>query len=473
MPQNLDSPIGLPFRQTCDRCRQLKVRCKGVAPDSTLDTQSVAVSSCTAGLSCSRCVRAGANCTYSSKQRSGRPRVDKNQRRSSSSSVAILTALTPASTTNDSPEPFSWTSTSQESLSPSQQLFQANNPELAQFLIVDRPQCLGADSSSSAVSDAENIFHQGTDISNQIFDEIIPDLVSECGEPVQTLPQLQLPDIGLEADIIDDSVIRNTTELAELNNRIYHLQLQSQISEFPQARLCDDMTNVTDSLVEIIARLLERRNQRTAENCRQLSAIPDILMPPGATSHTTRDNVDYVHRRQSIRMSIYPDDDTDDIDISTVLLIMASYQRLCEFFKQTTLSMHAYIQTNGTSLSSRGQMVMTAELITYLIGRLDRVLSQLLTRRSLVKVTPMTPGVACQCHGMIDSDHLNSLRNGGRLHNARVRDGVHNPDVPNRGLPVSCLPVLSLIEHRMYELRMALQAHIAMIKQAVQDSDIM
>ncbi|KAI0202904.1 hypothetical protein F4808DRAFT_468076 [Astrocystis sublimbata] len=480
MSQSTDDAIRLPFRQTCNRCRQLKVRCKALASDSGLDTESAAESRYPGGLACSRCVRAGAICTYSSKQRSGRPRVDKSQRRSSPSSVAMLAVLTPPSTANDTPEPFSWTSTSQDGISPSLQLFEANDVEMAQFLNVDEHQCLGADGTSSTLSDNEKLLYHDAEFSNQIFDETIPGLMSECAEPVQALPDAKLPKTGLDIEDIDDLVIKDTVELTELNKRIYRLQLRSQASEFPMAGLCDDMTSATHSLVEIMARLLQRPSAHTTHlrhQQDQVAAKPTISSTLDApTTHTNKDNADHKLFRQTIRMSLYPDDDNDDIDFSTVLLMLACYQRLCDLFKQTSLSIHVYIQTNGTSLPCRGQMVMTAELMTYLIGRLDRVLSQVTTRRGEAMAASGARAFR-PFHRTMDSYDFDSLLSGGRLRNGcnpRIRDGngIQTPDISDEGFPATCPQGLSLIVHEMHQFRMALQGHITMIKQAVRESDI-
>lgn len=56
----------MPYRQSCDRCRQQKARCMRV--DSGHDVTDTY-------LPCERCIKAGAVCLYSSKQKSGRPPV--------------------------------------------------------------------------------------------------------------------------------------------------------------------------------------------------------------------------------------------------------------------------------------------------------------------------------------------------------------------------------------------------------------
>ncbi|KAM7193990.1 hypothetical protein V8F33_007496 [Rhypophila sp. PSN 637] len=388
----------LPLRETCNRCRELKVRYRanpsatntigapepgaraahGPSPDRTFSV-------------CLLCSRAGAVCTYGPKQRSGRSRTShlKPQARDSSlstcqafayhgavhkppgGSASPSPAVSPqscheatrtsgfrASISLDPPvcQPFDWAHVlSLPDLMPENMANNTDTDEMAALL--------DGQSRSSSATDAMTT----TDHSSPP----VRDMNLGYGIAGPTLPG----EHQMHCDS-DDDMVKHMGELMSLNVRVYLLQAQLGTTP-PMLALCDEMASITRSFLSILERMVEAQSLST--QAQRTASFPSdtVHVPPG---QQTEDSLDLDLRRQLVEVAIYAKDSfksvCDTIDASTFLIILACYQRLVDLFKHVCLSVHTHLQdheTGGSDLPSltTAQVVMTTELISHLLGRLD------------------------------------------------------------------------------------------------------
>lgn len=179
-----------------------------------------------------------------------------------------------------------------------------------------------------------------------------------------------------------DDISTDMNELAGLNSSIYQFQMRVATMSLTPG-LCDDMTAFTRSLLTILERTVDgsRRNR-----CQEHQDLPSTYSPAYPSppemfpSHHTKGQ-DTQFCRQNIESSIYPDEDHEPVcgvaDTSNLFLILACYQRLSSLFKQVCISIHTQLEDNADPQYSTAQIVMTTELISHLLGRLNRGLQQL------------------------------------------------------------------------------------------------
>jgi hypothetical protein len=209
-------------------------------------------------------------------------------------------------------------------------------------------------------------------------------LASEFPSPrdIDTPPPQQQELHGEVDDTSVDDTSVDMNELSGLDSSIYQFQVRfATVSLTPG--LCDDMTAFTRTLLDILGRTVDgsRRNRFRDHQDPSLLYSPAYPSPSETFPSYPTKGQDALFRRQNIHSSIYPDEDyavgCGVTDTSTIFLILACYQRLSGLFKQVCISIHMQLEDNAELQSSTAQFVMTTELISHLLGRLDRGLQQL------------------------------------------------------------------------------------------------
>ena len=300
--------------------------------------------------------------------------------------------------------------------------------------------------------------------------------------------QLQLP-VPLQLFGDAEEVVADMSELMGLNLRIYQLQVQAGTSP-PTLGHCDEMASIARTFLGILDRIVECSRAVPPPTSKPL---PTPLCPPEARPRHQAENLESSLRRQSINQSIYADDHEsvyDIVDPGTFLLIFACYQRLIELFKHVCLSIHAHMEEDSADpQSSTAQVAMTTELISHLLGRLDRGLQRLtlINRRTpststaspclsppIVASLPLSDGARSSISSTwsiadsscpVSYDDLFS----NNLHINSQGVTVLDPAPPSPYL--SCFPGVGSVIDAMARRQAALHAHIGIIKHVIQESD--
>lgn len=284
-----------------------------------------------------------------------------------------------------------------------------------------------------------------------------------------------------------DDTAQNIRELSDLNLRIYGMAVTATMP-VP----CEEMTNVTRCLLKILARV-------TAAPKQQLhgSGIPS---PPLLSQ-----NMEHRLRRHSIEALVYPNDgpgNTSTPDTATILMILACYQRLFDLFKQTCLFLHTQIarptvpeaftfsHTQGAAQQqaserstalwddeygkdySTAQVIMTTELTSHLLSRLDRGIQRLVTTLGTDYTTASTPPLSPSHHPMTPRSSSGTFGDhylGGI--SPRAAEARNNAILTHSGPCLQGLQGAKSVIETMARRQQSLHAHIRMIKQSVRASD--
>ncbi|KUI71856.1 hypothetical protein VM1G_07487 [Cytospora mali] len=211
-------------------------------------------------------------------------------------------------------------------------------------------------------------------------DALTPMTSNTCASPTQPPPEC--PPEKLQQDdsqkssyqaqtCLGSDIVKDTNGLTRLSLWIYQLQSEAG-SKLPTPHLCENITTVTYHVLKALQGTFDGSE-------RGLQRLDSQYLPPGLFGDQWSDTQS---RRDSISSSMYPDDhhehEASIIDTYTFLLIAACYQRLLDLFKHICISMHMHMDNVATPQSSVAQVVMTTELISHLLGRLDRGLEQTL-----------------------------------------------------------------------------------------------
>ncbi|KAI0434045.1 hypothetical protein F5Y09DRAFT_20190 [Xylaria sp. FL1042] len=375
----MPSDVMMPLRQTCDRCRELKVRCKrGTAQAPSADGNTAALSR-----PCARCSRVGVMCKYSRKTLlyikalvAKSSNTTKARHRSGRHAQQGVQDETEKHTSND----FYLPSTSY-SLS-ANQTHDIDWSWTYELATLDCPQEMVAGNTALGCP-------QALDMAYTVPAENMRDLVGE---------RAKAPDLFAdrkERSKASDTTItvaptnehwnhhdRKATEASthdvfDLNARTARM-LQSMTSEPTSDMECpsnDEMIDVASCLLKIIERL-----------CQQIHRVQS---PPDGSSPLTQVSVnsrDSGTGQRSVAQSL---------DLSTAMLTLACHQRIVELFGYVCSSISSKVHndhplpalsqkpTGATALSpevgtmSNAQRFMTLELLTYLLHKLDRGQAQL------------------------------------------------------------------------------------------------
>ena len=317
-----------------------------------------------------------------------------------------------------------------------------------------------------------------------------PDCSAPMAEPVRHRQQQQL-----HAETVDDMNVKNMTEMMELNLRIYQLQAQAGETAPPTPRLCDDITSVTRSVLRIIVegaggtssmRGTSHHQNQYLPNKQQPSSLPSPFPSEILSPQEAKGNLDFRLRRQTIESAVYPDDNgrgessaccSSSIDSGIFLLILACYQRLIDLFKHVCLSIHTHIEEEDSMASSTAQVVMTTELISHLIGRLDRGLHQLISQMSPPTTSsPSTsiPNIWSATGGRCSSSSssYDDFFDVGRgVMTGAGRNSRETSYSGSNGSGLSCSQGITSVVNSMARRQTALRAHIGFIKDSIQKSD--
>jgi hypothetical protein len=318
-----------------------------------------------------------------------------------------------------------------------------------------------------------------------------PALASDCQSPRDTdTPPRQQQQFHGEAD----DTLTDINELTGLNSRIYQLEVQVGTASL-SPHLCDDLTASTRSLLTILEGAVDssRRNHCQVDH----QALPSTYLPayPSPSemlpSYQAKGQ-DARFRRQTIDSSIYPDEDYGPVrgvaDTSTLFLILACYQRLFSLFKHVCISIHMQLEDNAELQSSTAQIVMTTELMSHLLGRLDRGLQQLfptgpptpassavfpfsrdstLTPPSMFDVATNVSGIwsLAKSRSAIACEDLFSNGASGDAHSIMTTGMAHGTShsIWSQGV--------SSVMHTMLQRQKALKTHICILKHLVQESN--
>ncbi|KAI1392621.1 uncharacterized protein F4822DRAFT_134231 [Hypoxylon trugodes] len=466
------SDILLPLRQTCDRCRELKVRCKRSSPSNILEDDSLTC--------CIRCTRAGANCTYSPQQRSGRPPLPRNGRPFSSPSArrkhrqSIQTNVTP---------PLTASSDAHSEVFP-----QSNEPlGLEQSLISLQPLITPEHSEAPAVGvnngiELDDAFSSAFDTGDQdaFFDLTLggddsSNFNYDGGKRFST----SAPDLLVQPpdESVSDPTETSIRELADLDLRIYRAGRD----------LCNRSTSSSarspppEELIDFTRTLLRILN-RVVASTKDQGQLPLDFSPSDLGDQS---------RRSSTSSSFYLDGPStvrDTTDTSTALTVLACYQRLLDLFQGVCHVIHPHLGPRppepginidekdgrrGSAQAPNAQVVMLVELMTHLLDRLDRGQYQLATalRRNSESITqsssfvspnssfPETPAFT---YGARMGPHDESTNH----HNIdRMEDGT------GRNRPRACTQVAKCVVDVMVQKQLGLQEQIQGIRRLMWNLD--
>ncbi|KAI1113473.1 hypothetical protein F5Y14DRAFT_417838 [Nemania sp. NC0429] len=375
----MPSDLIMPLRQTCDRCRELKVRCKRGSGEGAPADGTAAISS----RPCVRCSRVGIICTYSPRRRSGRHAQwgvqDETQKH---------TPYAPSANQSIDVHDVDWSWTyGLTGLDCSPEL--AGNTTLGCPLELDVAQTGPPESARESADERAK-----------------PPLSFARGKERSEVSDTTTSVAPTNGHWNHDGKPRDasTCDILDLNVRTARM-LQSMASERTYGAECpsnDEMIDVASCLLKFIERL-----------CRQISCVScadsthRVQSPPDGSSPLTQDSV-------AIR-----DSGTDQRpvaqspDLSTVMLTLACHQRIVELFGYVCSMISSKIHddhslpalspepTSATTLSPgvgtipNAQRVMTLELLNYLLHKLDRGQAQLADAlrptRSVGSVCSSTP----------------------------------------------------------------------------------
>ncbi|KAI1147411.1 hypothetical protein F4825DRAFT_437429 [Nemania diffusa] len=356
----MSGDVLMPLRQTCDRCRELKVRCKrGTVQGASTDGN-------TAGLSrpCARCSRVGVMCKYSPRHRSGRH---------AQQGVQDETEKHASNDFHPPPTPYSL---------PANQAHDIDWSWIYGLTALDCPQEMAAGNTALSCPQALDIVYTGPagDLRDPVGERAkAPNLFADGKERSEASDTTITVAPTNEDRNHHDGKAReaSTHDVFDLNTRTARM-LHSMTSERTSDMECpsnDEMIDVASCLLKIIERL-----------CRQTHRVqspPDGNSPLTQVSVNTRDP------------GIGQPSVAQSLDLPTAMLTLACHQRIVELFGYVCSSISSKVYndhplpalsqkpTGATALSpeagtmSNAQRFMTLELLTYLLHKLDRGQAQL------------------------------------------------------------------------------------------------
>ncbi|KAK3318100.1 hypothetical protein B0H66DRAFT_225379 [Apodospora peruviana] len=493
------------LRETCNRCRELKVRCRanfsgtiggtgsgtgprgahGPSPDRTVTA-------------CLRCSRAGAVCTYGPKQRSGRPRApsvrapasNNNSSSSCQKSSAHRSSVHKPPSGPPSPAISPHNQAFPSSISSGQRSLHSSSFDWTHIL--SPPDLLPENFSGGLDSDGITALLDGRRPSGSVADTMT---TASGHDPSSPPPVWDMdPSCDITAQLpskeeypshrgSEDDMVKDISELMSLNVRIYQLQVQIGTTP-PMLALCDDIASITRSFLGILEHMVEKSRESSCHLSNHVdnSAFPSELS--GVPSrHQADDRLEPSLRRQLIEVTVYANDNfgstCDTVDASTFLLILACYQRLVDLFKDVCLSIHTNLQEHedgGSELqtSTTAQVVMTTELISHLLERLDRGL-QRLTATNPLTLSPSTaassssrPSIVAAPHTLPSAFDTSAGTSELGIWSATDSDGARHTLRLNTS--TSFLGAGVAVD-AMTRRQAALREHIGIIKHSIQESD--
>ncbi|KAK0618506.1 hypothetical protein B0T17DRAFT_601412 [Bombardia bombarda] len=468
----------LPLRETCNRCRELKVRCRANCSTTTIIgglALKFGVKPVQEHIQTAPSWRAcdvHASELSARTDRSGRPRTTfrapaavygNNTRCKTFARPPQSQAFPPSFDWESAPSP---TDLLSENLSSS-----LDSGEFATFRDGRRPSGPGPVVETMAISPGQD------QTSPSVWDMGLAYTITTSP------PSTQEQQLHAESD---DDMVKDVKELMSLNVRIH--QLQAQIGNTPpMLALCDDIASITQSFLGYLEHMVES-SKNLSYNSRHPSARVDMALPTPPcslemlqipTHHQADEGLDADLRRQLIEGKIYANDNflsvCNNIDASTFFLILSCHQRLVDLFKHVCLLIHTRLQEQEDDSElqlSTAQVVMSTELISHLLGRLDRGL-QRLTPTSPPTLSPTTTTtssssclstVALHSLSAFDTSDTSDLAAwpatdpGGEQQTMR-------PSTPN------CMLGASMAINALARRQAALRGHIGIIKQSIQESN--
>lgn len=485
MPVNMPDTTS-PLRQSCDRCRELKVRCKPSPTISILQTGANGLPLCV------RCARAGADCTYSRKdplsmyltngfeansqrtaqQRTGRPHLPR-QRPRQPSTPARQNQTSLGITTLGRSEPVI-------DFSPD-----VPNETLLQTLF-------SLEANGFGQSASEEVTHLN-ELSPGGSPDMFPELMRNDNQP-----QLQqysggfsavLPDPPISAlESAPDPLEKDTLDLAALNIRIYKMTRAMSDQDGIIASAKKPPTDEMIDIIRCVLQVLDRIVARTADGRdAQLRLSPDSLqseLEHNLNMHAI-DPPKYLSSTTTLGSAL---------DTGIVFMVLACHQRILDMFKNICLSLHRHIcSSTGTSsgqgystetrssMSTEGQplkelsnaeLAMAVELMTHLIDRLDRGLYQLALAMGALNDTadPLGPSTSLQnslaetCEGShtITPSRQSTEKFEGSHTISQASDQEENN---------SCLYAAKSVTGIVQQKQAALNMHLQLLKRSIRQSD--
>ncbi|WYZ38316.1 hypothetical protein EsH8_III_000230 [Colletotrichum jinshuiense] len=405
----VDADTGMPLRQTCDRCRYLKVRCEK-------DSRSPSTR-------CVRCARADARCIHNRRRRSGRPSTNnplqtntafRDAQSNSGSSLSLDFC-------NDAPLQKWPTRTStcpegQALLEPSNDLFWPDVRSMASFQAMDQ------------------LMEYGEDIREATSFE--PNATLEehgLGFLADQAPPSESPRPENNSSSTRDATETDMRELTELSVRAYRVIIDAQ------APCRDELFSMTQSVLKVLARI--------AATVRQQQQQPNEVSMP------TSSNED---QQQDLQVVV---DHGPRTSISLVLQAVSVCEQIYSAFVHACSALHSELEPHAQTSSSSGneddhrmadaRAVMTVELINYLFEKLNRAQRQLLA-------------TALIADDATSSSSPDSLSPEGSITSLSI------PSDLSSGFSTSVIPMMM---HRAHGKHPQLQTHIQAIRTLTRNKD--
>ncbi|KAJ4088460.1 hypothetical protein NW756_006855 [Fusarium oxysporum] len=327
-----EGDAAMPLRQTCDRCRYLKVRCEK-------DSRSPSVR-------CVRCSKAGAICVHNPRRRSGRPTstnsvlhnsprdADEGSSQDLRSNMDFCNDTSPQNwshkwtypdmTLRSSLDPHFFSLFSTRSLSSSQGLDQfmesgegGHTPPFDYHAALDQGLDMFADLTAATTVPARN---KG------------PDNISNTMDAMETDMQV----------------------LTELNVRAYRLMTSDRTP------FTEELCAITDSVLKVLTRVTAMAREQQSK--------------AGTPGCGEKDNRLHIHQTPRVSISLVLQ------GVSVCEQIYSAFIHVCSLLRNG-LELHSDTNNEndaGDHRMSDAQAVMTVELINYLFEKLNRAQKQLL-----------------------------------------------------------------------------------------------
>ncbi|KAI6081402.1 hypothetical protein F4821DRAFT_27351 [Hypoxylon rubiginosum] len=434
MPVNMPDTTS-PLRQSCDRCRELKVRCKPSPTISILQTGANGLPLCV------RCARAGADCTYSPQQRTGRPHLPR-QRPRQPSTPARQNQTSLGITTLGRSEPVI-------DFSPD-----VPNETLLQTLF-------SLEANGFGQSASEEVTHLN-ELSPGGSPDMFPELMRNDNQP-----QLQqysggfsavLPDPPISAlESAPDPLEKDTLDLAALNIRIYKMTRAMSDQDGIIASAKKPPTDEMIDIIRCVLQVLDRIVARTADGRdAQLRLSPDSLqseLEHNLNMHAI-DPPKYLSSTTTLGSAL---------DTGIVFMVLACHQRILDMFKNICLSLHRHICSSTGTSSGQGYSTET---------RSNRGLYQLALAMGALNDTadPLGPSTSLQnslaetCEGShtITPSRQSTEKFEGSHTISQASDQEENN---------SCLYAAKSVTGIVQQKQAALNMHLQLLKRSIRQSD--
>ncbi|KAF2973172.1 hypothetical protein GQX73_g435 [Xylaria multiplex] len=393
----------MPLRQTCDRCRELKVRCKRGSAQAASTDVNVVLSP-----PCARCFRIGVVCKYSPRHRSGRHAQRGGQDEIEKHAPSDIQRLA---------TPFSF---------PTDQIMHTQDIDWSwsqEFM----PLGCTSEPSGGDTRPAVNMSEYAGEKGNMSIS--LPD-GNECNQ----VPNDSINVAPANANPTQDSTARESSALDvfDLNTRTFRMLQSMTIGRASDVQYPsnDEMINVASCLLKIIEQLCHQINN--TDSGYQGHSPSDSSSPLTQVSLDTGDTGDLGVAQHSAAQSL---------DLSTAIMTLACHQRIIDLFKSIcsrisrrthndstptgsfSKETDATIQSRevATVCFSNAQRFMTLELLTYLLNKLDRGQAQFInalrmsssvgsahsstsSAKSSDVVTTVSPSIGIGCSLDVEND---------------------------------------------------------------------